>query len=100
MLERWQKTLKDHLLKPNLWGIQVSLFKKKLIIHTTTNIRNIYYRDQTLSKAEEKNPKIYFDGEKIKINGYEPPRNPVIQAQAQKNGLQICLKNQQENHSP
>ena len=37
------------------------------------------------------NPKIDFDGETIKIGGFEPDRNPVVQAKAQASWLQELL---------
>ncbi|MGL4608268.1 MAG: nuclease-related domain-containing protein [Trueperaceae bacterium] len=47
---------------------------------------------KTLSKTNGKNNKIHFDGERITINSYEPPRNPVTQAQAQRTWLIQLLK--------
>jgi hypothetical protein len=38
---------------------------------------------KTISKPRRGNPEIQYDGEKIKIRGYELDRNPVIQAKAQ-----------------
>ena len=46
---------------------------------------------KTWSKPVQGNPTITFDGESLRAAGYEPDRNPVIQAKAQASWLQRLL---------
>jgi hypothetical protein len=43
---------------------------------------------KTLSKPIKGNPTVTFDGERILVNGFEPDRNPVTQALAERSWLQ------------
>lgn len=46
---------------------------------------------KTRSKSIGANERVVFDGEKILVNGFEPDRNPIIQANAQASWLKALL---------
>jgi hypothetical protein len=46
---------------------------------------------KTHSKPVGSNAKVCFDGERITVGGFEPDRNPVVQAKAQANWLRALL---------
>lgn len=47
---------------------------------------------KTISKPVNGSAEIYYDGEKILINGFSPDRDPVVQAKAQAHWLQELIK--------
>lgn len=46
---------------------------------------------KTPGKPFRSNPPVIFDGEKVRVNGFEPERNPIIQAKRQANWLRELL---------
>ena len=46
---------------------------------------------KTWSKPAKGDAKVVFDGERVRINGFEPDRNPIVQAKAQARWLKEVL---------
>lgn len=61
--------------------------------HVLVGPQGIYtIETKTLSKPTKGNPKVVYDGERIRIGSYEPSRDPVTQAKAEASWLRQLIQ--------
>ena len=83
-------TLRDHDTVRVLHDIEGDGFN---LDHVVVGLHGIFVIEtKTISKPEGRDTRIIFDGERVRVGGFEPDRNPVAQAAAASGWLRRLLE--------